>query len=188
MRDSLHTHLTFLFLPTLWYLSSPLLLLFFLSVLLPIAFHFSLLDLFPYSFYAYISLSLTLPPLLLPSILVSICCVWARLHGWRKGKESIGLVWIIHAAALVHQSSWDPPDACPPDFLLLSPLPLYMHSLSSLLPVWVTYVLLFNNFRALLSRIGKECQFLGNSAPFKHFGHQQCTEWICVCLKLCFLL
>lgn len=29
-------------------------------------------------------------PLLLPSILISVCCVWARLHGWRKGKERRG--------------------------------------------------------------------------------------------------
>lgn len=68
---------------------------------------------------------LSLLPLLLPSILVSVCCVWARLHGWRKGKERRGLVWIIHAGNVAHQSSRDPPDACPPDSLLLSLLPLF---------------------------------------------------------------
>lgn len=91
---------------------------------LPVAYHFSsliLISIFP----PHISPILPLFPLLFPSTLASICCVWARLHGWRRGKARRGLVSIIHAAAVVHQSSRDPPDACPPDLQLLSQLPLF---------------------------------------------------------------
>lgn len=69
------------------------------SLLLPVASHFPSLSSFPY-FYPHTSPLLLLSPLLLPSTLVSICCVWVRLHGWRKGKERSGLVWIKHAAAV----------------------------------------------------------------------------------------
>lgn len=100
-------------------------------------------------FFSYTSPFLSLSPLLLllPSILVSICCVWACLHGWRKGKERRGLLWIIHAATLVHQSSWDPPDACPPDSLLLSRLPLFTCTLCVFCCLYFLCVVLLNNLR-----------------------------------------
>lgn len=126
-KKRLHSTPTSLFVLTtlpiyLWYLFCPPLFPLFPSLLLPVVSHFS-----PPSSFPYTSPFLSLSPLLLllPSILVSICCVWACLHGWRKGKERRGLLWIIHAATVVHQSSWDPPDACPPDSLLLSRLLLF---------------------------------------------------------------
>lgn len=70
---------------------------------------------------------------------VSICYVWAHLHGWRKGKESRGLLWIIHAATVEHQSSWDPPDAYPQDSSLLSRLLLF----TCTLPIFYLFILLF---------------------------------------------
>lgn len=42
-----------------------------------------------------------------------------------RGKEGRGLVWIIHISNIMHQPNRDPADACPPDSLLLSLLPLF---------------------------------------------------------------
>lgn len=89
------------------------------------------LFLFPFFFFRFclhVSISHTSstpPPSLHPCLHMQ--CL-GRLHGWRKGKERIQLVWIIHAA-LMHKFKWDPPHACPADSLLLSRLPLFTCSL-----------------------------------------------------------
>ncbi len=62
------------------------------------------------------------PPL--PPCLHMLCLGSFTWLEERMERERRGLVWIIHAAVVVRQSSRDPPDACPPDSLLLSLLPL----------------------------------------------------------------
>lgn len=66
--------------------------------------------------------SIFFPRLLLP-ILVSVCVVWACLHGQRKGgvRACLNNTYKQYNAST---QSGKPADACPPDSLLLSLLPL----------------------------------------------------------------
>lgn len=79
-------------------------------------------------------------------------------------KERRGLVWIIHAATVVHQSSWVPPDACPPDSLFLSWLHLFICTLCLFCHLCeFLRVSLFNNFRTAAVFIAHSHRFLDES-------------------------
>ena len=83
--------------------------------------------LFPY-FFPRTSPLLPLSPLFLPSTPVSICCVWARLHGWRKGKERVSLNYTCSSSSAQIQSG---PTRCLPSRFtaFVSFASLYMHLL-----------------------------------------------------------
>ncbi len=117
-----------------------------LSLLLPVAPHFSFPSIF---FPPHTSPLLPLSPLLLPSILVSICCVWARLHGWRKGKERASLNYTCSSSSAPIQSG---PTRCLPSrftaFVSFASLNMHLLYLCLFYCLCVFLcVALFNNFR-----------------------------------------